>query len=148
MNQTPKKMRHLATRLITHEANASGAAMTENQKAAIVIQKLRPQLVDLMGNTGFHALVLRSLAIAREQVPGLDGARVNLDGTLEGFGAPFDPSHPERDTTGGAVLLAGILGLLASFVGELLTLQIVIEVWPKMPIDGYFNQGSDHEKET
>jgi hypothetical protein len=148
MNPPPKKMRQLATRLILFEANASESVMTENQKAAIVIQKLRPQLVDLVGNTGFHALVMRSLSLAKDQVTELDGARVNPDGSLEGLGAPPDPNNPQRDSTGGTLLVAGILGLLASFIGELLTLQLVTEVWPKLPIDGYFNQGTDHEKKN
>lgn len=142
MKPPPEKMHYLATRLIMCEAGASTAATTENQNAAAVVQKLRPQLVDLMGNTGFHALVTRSLALTKQETSGLAEARLNPDGTLEGFDVPPDPAQP--GSSGGAALLSRMLGLLASFIGETLTVQLVIEVWPNVSLNGYFSQGIDH----
>lgn len=141
MNHTSKRMRFLATRLIMHEANASEFKTTENQQAAEVIQKLRPQLVELMGNMGFQALVSRSLALVQEEAPGLAGARLNPDGRLDGFDDSPESAQLRKNSTGGSVLLAKILGLLSSVIGELLTVQIVTEVFPKLPLDGYFTQG-------
>jgi hypothetical protein len=36
---------------------------------------------------------------------------------------------------GRVVLLAQLLGLLVAFIGESLTLRLVLEVWPKVPLE-------------
>jgi len=146
MNHASSRMRHLAERIIKQEAGERELPSTEFQISGAVIQKLRPQLVDLMGNNGFHALVSRSLRLAKEEVPWLARASLNKEGILEGFEDSHEPAAPEQISTGGSVMLASMLGLLSSFIGELLTMQIVLEVWPKLQLDGYFLQAYDHEK--
>jgi hypothetical protein len=48
---------------------------------------------------------------------------------------------------GGVVLLAQLLGLLVAFIGENLTLRLVREVWPKVPLDDLdFGKGEKNEK--
>ena len=43
--------------------------------------------------------------------------------------------NPEELFEGGVVLLAQLLGLLVAFIGESLTLRLVREVWPQLPLD-------------
>ena len=146
MSHATPKMRYFATRLIAHEAETHETSQTENQTAIDVVQRLRPQLEELMGNTGFRALVSRSLALAEKEVPWLGGARMNADGSLEGFEETEVKVGPKKSFTGGVVMLAWMLGLLGSFIGELLTMRLVLEIWPNLVLNDYFSQGEDHEK--
>lgn len=155
MSYATPKMRNFAKRLIAHEAGLIAheagnheSSRTENQTALAVVQKLRPQLEELMGNTGFHALVSRSLVLAEKEVPWLGGAQMNADGSLEGFEETQVKVGAEKNFTGGVVMLAWLLGLLGSFIGELLTMQLVLQVWPDLSLNGYFPQEDDHAKTT
>lgn len=146
MNHASSRMRYLAERIIKQELGERGLPSTEFQISGAVIQKLKPKLVDLMGNNGFYALVSRALALSKEEVPWLAGARLNKEGILEEFEDSHEPAAHGRTCNGGSVMLASMLGLLSSFIGELLTMQLVLEVWPKLQLDGYFLQAYDHEK--
>lgn len=88
-----------------------------------------------MGNIGFKALLSRALALAAAEIPSLRTWQINADGSFEraeGVGAE-----------GGVVLVAQLFGLLATFIGEELTLRLVREVWPKAPFDkSDFGKGS------
>ena len=54
---------------------------------------------------------------------------------------------PDEFSEGGVVLLAQLLGLLVAFIGENLTLRLVREVWPKVPLDDLdFGNGDKNEK--
>jgi len=139
-------MRYFAKWLIAYEASTGDPSLTEIQTAFGVIRKLRPQLEELMGNTGFRALVSRSMLLAEEEVPAMGGARMNANWSMEEFEKTPVTTGPEAILTGGEVMLAWLLGLLGSFIGELLTMQLVLEVWPGLSIKGYFSQGKDDEE--
>ena len=55
---------------------------------------------------------------------------VNPDGSLQGGG----DVTVKQIAAGEVLLLAELLGLLVAFIGEGLTLQIVREAWPKLPV--------------
>jgi hypothetical protein len=86
-----------------------------------------------MGNGGHRALLMRTLVLARAEVPWLRDTRVADNGTLEGPDSADDSIDPNDVTEGGVVLIAQMIGLLVAFIGERLTLQLVHEVWPKLP---------------
>lgn len=143
MSQATPRIRYFATRLIAHEASAAALARTENQTAVTVVHKLRPKLEEFMGDTGFGAVVSRAVTLAKDEAPWLGEARSNAEGKLEGLEEAMARVDPEQHSTGGAVVIAWLLALLASFIGEILTMQLVIEVWPKLSFNGYFTQGED-----
>ena len=54
---------------------------------------------------------------------------------------------PDELFEGGVVLVAQLLGLLAAFIGEDLTLRFVREVWPDVPLNNLdFGKGAKDEK--
>jgi hypothetical protein len=140
-------MRDFAERLIAYETRGNNASETKNPAAFLVGEKLRPQLATLMGSLGFRALLSRALALATAEVPWLRAVRVKADCSFEGldeFGAQVDPDEVFE---GRVVLLAQLLGLLITFIGEDLTLRLVREVWPKLSLnDLNFGKGDNHEK--
>ena len=60
---------------------------------------------------------------------------VKADGSFEGLHPLGVQRDPDEIAEGGVVVLAQLLGLLVAFIGEELTLRLVQEVWPKLPLD-------------
>ena len=124
-------MRDFAGLLIAHDAREAGTSGAPFD-AFPVPEKLRPHLTTLMGNGGYRALLLRSLALATAEVPSLQAARVAADGRLEGLDGLQAGLDPGGAAEGRVIVVARLIGLLVAFIGEKLTLQLVREVWPKL----------------
>ena len=99
-----------------------------------VCRKLRPLLETLMGRTGYLALLTRALARATNKVPELRGMKINFAGDLEPLPENIPISRPVHNEESNVVLITELLSLLLSFIGTSLTLQLVREIWPQLPI--------------
>ena len=128
-------MRSLARRLIAYDASQSNTPQANYSDVFQVCEKLRPQLATLMGSGGFQALLSRSLALASAEVPWMRTLQVKPDGALGGLGELPAQLDLDRFFEGRVVLLAQLLGLLVAFIGENLTLRLVREAWPKVPLN-------------
>lgn len=126
-------MRDFAGRLIAHEAREAGTQGTPREVFPVV-EKLRPHLTTLMGNGGYRALLLRSLALATSEIPTMQAARVAADGRLEGFDGLQAGLDHEGAAEGRVIVVSRLIELLVTFIGEKLTLQMVREIWPKLSI--------------
>jgi hypothetical protein len=147
MNRASPKTRHLAKRLIVCETQSTKTSGTRHPTAFEVCEKLRPQLATLMGNGGFRAILMRALALASAEIPWLSGVQVKADGSLESLKEHQPQPGSEEFLEGRIVLVARLLGLLGAFIGENLTLRVVIEVWPKLPFDDLeYGKGGKNEK--
>src|SRR5450759_1221283 len=131
MSRATPKMRDFAERLIAYETRENKSSETKTSGPFLVGEKLRPQLATLMGNVGFRALLSRALALANAEAPWLRAVHVNTDGSFQGL----DELGPDEIFEGRVVLLAQLLGLLVAFIGELLTLRLVRDVWPKLSLN-------------
>lgn len=100
-----------------------------------VYEKLRRQLCALAGTAGFQSLASRALTLARSEAPGLSAVELTADGYLQGIGEldlqPDDHETGEREV----ILIAQLLGLLLTFIGEALTIQLVLDMWPEAALD-------------
>ena len=135
MSRATPQMRNFAETLIADESRGNQSSGTNPPAAFHVCEKLRPHLATLMGNTGFRALLSRSLALANAEVPWLRAVHVKADGALEGLNELGAQVDPDEFFEGCVVLLAQLLGLLVAFIGENLTLRLVREVWPKLSLN-------------
>jgi len=61
--------------------------------------------------------------------------QVAADGSLKGLDE-LDPQSDKQARDGGAILIAQLLGLLLTFIGEGLTLRLVQDVWPEAAFNG------------
>lgn len=147
MSRATPQMREFAGRLIACETAGSKSADAHAVAAFTVCAKLRPHLAALMSNTGFRALLARALSLASAEVPWMRAIHVAPDGSLEGLAdlqAQVDPKAFRHDSI---LLLAQLLGLLAAFIGQDLTLRLVREVWPEATLnDTNFGKEDEHEK--
>ena len=138
-------MRGIAERLVAYETRANKSSKRMSPGGFPVCEKLRPHLVTLVGNNGFRGLLSRSLALASAEVAWLRAVQVKADGTLAGPENIQAQGASIRE--GGVVLVAQLLGLLVAFIGENLTLRLVREVFPKVPLKGLdFGSGGKNEK--
>jgi hypothetical protein len=102
-------------------------------EAVAVCDTLRISITRFAGPDGFAALLRRALALARAEAPVLAGVRLGADNRLEGFGE----IPPGAEAAEAAVALAAhVLTLLATFIGEPLTVRLLREAWPGTEIEG------------
>ena len=135
MNWATPQMRNFAERLMVYEAQKNVASKPKLPAGFDVAEKLRRHLATFLGKTGFHTLLARALALAAAEVPWLRGVRVKADDALEGLEEFQMQLNRDELFEGGVVLLARLLGLLVTFIGAALTVRLVREVWPKVPLD-------------
>lgn len=124
------RMRELVQQLVAREAAADSISKPTMPVVFRVIEALRRPLSTLAGVGGFRALLARALALTEPRFPGLGAVQVQPDGSLEGLTEP----GTNHDGEAGIVLIAQLLGLLAAFIGESLTLRILLDVWPDLTV--------------
>ena len=126
MRKATPRMRHFAERLIAQEMAKKPRKKTTTSTAFLVCEKLRLPLA---------TLISRALSLAASESPALAALRVDAGGTLQG--SPEPQAQPGRTVffEGGVTLLAHLLGLLTTLIGEELTQRVVRDVWPKLVLD-------------
>ena len=148
MNRATPRLRNLAGRIIAFELAGPHSDATLVRSAMPVPERLRSPLSSLMGAAGFRGLLVRALSLAAAEVHWLRAVRVNGDGILDGWMQPYALLEPDQFHEGRVVLLAQLLGLLVAFIGERLTLRLLLEEWPKLSIDGLEVEGGTHYGQT
>ena len=134
--------RHLAQRLLTYEAVAGENSEPPESAAFRVCAKLRRPLITLAGVAGFRSLLARALTLARAEAPSLSVVQVAADGSLKGLDElePQIDIDKEQARDRGTILIAQLIGLLLTFIGEGLTLRLVQDVWPEAAFDGRISE--------
>ena len=132
---SPPVSLEVARRLLAYEAAAGRNSEPTEPAAFRVFEKLRRPLCSLAGVAGFRSLLSRALALARAEAPSLRAVEVSGDGSLKGLEALGPQKDKEVSGDGGALLIAQLLGLLLTFIGEGITLRLVQDVWPEFAFD-------------
>ena len=127
-------IRALARRLLAAEALRPPAPQQHLHEAVRVCDKLRLSLTRFAGADGFAALLTRSLALARAEVPSLNRLTVKPDCSMDALEA-FAADEADGGIEAAGSLTAHLLGLLVTFIGEPLTLRLVRESWPDASLD-------------
>jgi hypothetical protein len=134
-NAPSPKLKAFALRLVSYEAAMAKPSGANPSTAFRVCEKLRQPLSRLAGVAGFRSLVSRALALGSAEVRWLKAVHVKADGSLEAL-AEAEARLSESDIAEGeAVLIAHLIDLLATFIGEGLTLSLVKEAWPDFEFD-------------
>ncbi|MDT8070367.1 MAG: hypothetical protein ROO76_19545 [Terriglobia bacterium] len=128
----PPETLNLARRLLAYETVAG-----ENSESATlrVYEKLRRDLCELAGVTGFQLLASRALTLAKSDAPSFSVVQVTSDGRLEGLGDLDLKTHKDQTAEDGAIFIARLLGLLLTFIGEALTTRLMQGMWPDTAFD-------------
>ncbi len=130
MDSPSPAIRDLAGRLL---AASQAGSESHGHDAAVVIEKLRIAVTRVAGAEGFTSLLRRALVLASRDMPSLHSVKLGAHGRLEGIedlaagGAGGARTRDEAAVT----IAAHFLGLLITFIGEALTLNLVRDAWPE-----------------
>ena len=147
MNQPTPQMRDIAERLLDGETSEINSVGTAILPAAPVCEKLRAPLAALMGRSGFRTLLSRALARAGQKVPSLRAVRIDAEGALERSNEAAAPlgTAKDKDVEASVALVAQLLELLVAFIGENLTLRLLRDIWPNLPLNEWNFDMRDNE---
>jgi hypothetical protein len=121
----PQKTRELARSLVASEADATPTSLHTEPATVRVYEKLRRQLGAPVGVNGFQALASRALALARSESPRLSAVQITANGALRGLGEVESQADADEDGEAGVILIAQLLGLFLTFLGEATTLRLI-----------------------
>jgi hypothetical protein len=130
VNPAGTQMRALAERLLAEEA-AESSAGSGGPAAFRVCERLRRSLSMLAGAAGFQSLLARALTLARKESSGLDAVQVCPDGSLVDCKVALNTGDAEAEV----LLVANLLALLFTFIGEALTMRLVYDAWPNASLE-------------
>lgn len=139
MSTPPLSPEDLARLLLAVEAERAPPSETHVAEAVRVCMKLREPLVKFAGVAGFSSLLSRAVALAKAKAPALAAVVVKEDGFLTGFEGAAQNQNPEAADDGAVALVARLLDLLVTFIGERLMLRLVRDAWPDLSTDGLDN---------
>ncbi|HUZ04931.1 MAG TPA: hypothetical protein VMU62_06220 [Acidobacteriaceae bacterium] len=121
----PHKTRDFARSLVAREADVSTTSLPTESATVRVYERLRQQLSAPVGTDGFQALASRALALAKSQSPQLSAVQVTANGGLRGLGEVESHTGTDEDGEAGIILIAQLLGLFLTFLGEATTLRLI-----------------------
>ncbi|MFN0070911.1 MAG: hypothetical protein ACKVVP_05410 [Chloroflexota bacterium] len=134
----------LARWLLMHELDGPESTAALPEAAERVCQKLCQRLAALVTVAGSQALLGRAIYLATADSPFLVGVRVgNLqDACLDGLSEHIQAREPGVAAHGLLTIVARLIGLLFTFIGEDLAMRLMRDVWPGIPsIEADFSSG-------
>jgi len=126
MKPPSSRSRELAIRLLA-ETSAPGAT---GSGAARVLERMDGVLSRLAGDAGSRTLLVRTLTLAKREVPWLKAVQATPGSVLGTIEEQAARAGPQERFDGEVLLVACLLELLHAFIGEPLTLRLVNEAWP------------------
>ena len=132
VNRVTPQVRHLAECLSAQYTQANKSRKTD-RIVFRACETLLAQLGELLGNAACVSLFMRAVALAARKAPRLSTLRVSSDGSVEMAEGSERRVSADAMAAAEVVVLAELLGLLVTFIGETLTLQMVHEAWPRLP---------------
>lgn len=130
--------RDLARKLLLLEGDGTAQATSSIEVAASarkIWEKLSDQFVALLGDAGIRTLLDRSLVLSSVSYPCLATARRSVIGAASMSTALHDclaRETPEQAIEAFVGLFAGTVELLGRFVGDVLVLGVLNQVWPSV----------------
>jgi len=113
-------------------ADAGTSSLQSGPATVRLYERLRQQLGACVGVDSFQALASRALALAKSEAPRLGTVQITANGDLRGFGEV--ESRAEENGETGIVLIAQLLGLFLTFLGEATTLRLIEDL--RSQVDG------------
>jgi hypothetical protein len=120
-----QKMRDLARSLVAREADAKTTFRQTEPASVRVYERLRRHLGAPVGVDGFQVLASRALVLARSESPLLGAVQITADGNLRGLSDVESQTGIDAAGEPGINLIAQLLGLFLTFLGEATTLRLI-----------------------
>ena len=126
------ELRQAIQRALTREAGTDADAKALAAATLRLYDTLAGQLALLIGDGGVRALTARSLHLVQRDYPWLAEARDpgQSKGPFAQVGFCLERQDPAVATEAAAAALATLGGLLATLIGEVLTMGVLRAAWP------------------
>jgi hypothetical protein len=121
----PKQARDLARSLVAREAETGTTSIHAEPATLRVYDRLRRRFSAPVGADAFQVLASRALALAKPESRRLSAVQITVNGGLRGLGEIESQAATDEDGEAGVVLIAQLLGLFVSFLGEATTLRLI-----------------------
>ena len=137
MRQATPQLKSLAQRLSVHEAKNSPNPFKLAEALEVCCQRLHKRLDPLVGAGGFRALLDRALFLAKKEHPWLKGVEIQAypGCELRGLNEAMTGRQPAEIKETLTIILANVIWLLVTFIGEDIVYDLIEEAWPDMKID-------------
>ena len=131
-------LRQLALRALAQRKGSTADAGALAAAAQRAYEDLTRVSAPLIGDVGVNALTGRTLYLAQRQYPWLVQTREpeEWDGPFEQIVFCLERQDPAVATEAAGAVLATLAGLLVTFIGEPLTVQLLRKAWP----DAFFER--------
>ncbi len=135
MSSVTPAQRELALWLLEEEMGDGPGPLALLDAAERSCLKLGSRLARLITAVGFQALLARALHLARGEFPFLDGVQTGTTeaACLVGLREKAVGIEPAMLRAALTTVLASVIGLLSTFIGDDLTVRLVRDVWPDAP---------------
>jgi hypothetical protein len=147
MKKPDRALHEIARRVMAAQATASPATPAAAAEAMqLCCGDLYRILETAMGPAGLQALITRAIQITARDYPWLATVTAGTasDCSLSGLTEAAARLKVEDANEGYAALLATIIWLLITFIGEDLTLRFVRHAWPKVSV-ARLSEGTKNE---
>jgi hypothetical protein len=134
--QATPQLKNLALRLLALEAKNSPTPAKLAEALEVCCQRLHKRLDTLIGAGGFRALLDRALFLAKKEHPWLKGVGISdYPGCeLRALSEAMNGKQPADVKEAFTIILANVIWLLVTFIGEDIAFGLIEEAWPGMEI--------------
>jgi hypothetical protein len=121
--------------LITAETGADDGPLSGSAAAGRVFVKLNQRLAQLITPVGAEALLKRAVHLCRTRFPFLESVEApgTTDSVIDRLRSSAATVESGQATEGFVIVLATLVTLLESFIGQDLTFRLLGDVWPQLP---------------
>jgi hypothetical protein len=124
-------------RLLAHEARGDESAEALAAAAERVCQRLRHHSGKVLGVDTFYALLARSLALVKPDFPFLETVTVEpSQACLKGLQESLREQAASQASDAIVAVVATFLALVAAFIGEEVSLSVLVEIWTERSLAG------------
>lgn len=137
MGQQNFRFRDLARQLLDHERARQDTAADLVPVIEGAFRRLHEHTCKLIGPAGFQALVHRAAHLTSAEAGWIESISFHAepDLILVGLSERIESEGAAPVIDGLALLLANLIGLLCTFIGESLTLLLVRRIWPEVALE-------------
>src|SRR5215217_551018 len=132
MRQATPQLKSLAQRLLVLEAKNSPSPAKLAEALEVCCQRLHKRLDPLVGAGGFRALLDRALYLAKKEHAWLKEVEIQVypGCELKALNEAMTERQPKEIRETLTTILANVLWLLVTFIGEDIVYGLIEEAWP------------------
>lgn len=137
MGQQNFQFRDLARRVLDHERGGRDTLVELVPAMEGAFRRLHEHMHNLLGQAGFQALLARAAHLTRTEAPWIESITIHVVPvfTLTGLAERVNREGAAEVIEGLELLLANLIGLLCTFIGDSLTLLLIRRIWPEVALE-------------